>query len=162
VPTLEEINRWADDLERECPEDLPRRLAWFTRRLGIDPGRVLRLMGLPPDEVSRLASGGLTEARWDEIVERHPVEALWVEDAINHLLAVFHYNADTLADRLKQLPPPGEIQVPRPGGAVVNLDDLDANDREQVLLEQVARGGAGAMPALLVYLSEPGHVSANP
>src|SRR5207302_10825265 len=28
MPTLEEINKWADDLERECPDQLPQRLEW--------------------------------------------------------------------------------------------------------------------------------------
>jgi hypothetical protein len=161
VPTLEEINQWADDLERECPEELPRRLEWFTHRLGIDPGRVLRLMGLPPDQVIRLESGGLTEGRWDELVQQHQAEAVWVEDTINHLLAAFHYNADALAERLKRPPAKGEVQFPRLGGVVVNLEDLDVNDREQVLLEQVAQGGAGAIAALLVYLSQPSRGSVN-
>ena len=162
MPTLEESNKWADDLERECPEDLPERLEWFTRRLGIERGRLLRLMGLSPDQIARLERGGFTEADWDELVEQHRAQALWVEDTINHLLAAFHYNADALAHRLRRPPAKGEIRVPRPGGEVVNLEDLDEKGREQVLFDRIAQGGGGATAALLAYLSQPSHGSANP
>src|SRR5205823_573840 len=114
------------------------------------------------DRVAALEGGGFTEADWEELVGQHEARALWVEDAINHLLTVFHYNAGALADRLKRPPAKGEVLVPRLGGRMVDLQDLDETEREQVLLEQIARGGAGATAALLTYLSQPSRVSTNP
>jgi hypothetical protein len=156
MPTLEEINKWADALERECPEELPERLEWFTRRLGIELGRLLRLMGLSPDQVARLEGGGVTGADWDELVQQHPAQALWVEDAINQLLAAFHYDADALAHRLRRPPATGETRLPRLGGEVVNLEDLDEGPGPGAArTNRAGRGRGNGRPAGVPVPTEP-------
>jgi hypothetical protein len=130
-----------DAFLRAYPRELPRRLAWLADQLRIDRPRLLRLMGLPPEEVERQH-----DRAWDALVTQWPDRALWVEQLLRQLVAAFHYDWEELACLLHQQKLRGKFQP---------LAHTPGPDRERVLLSRIAEGGPDVLEWLVEYLSQP-------
>jgi hypothetical protein len=98
MPTIEQVRKWAADFEQAYPEELPDRLRWFVEALGVSPNHLLRLMGVPRDEVERLAKGGVD---WRWAVKHFGEErAGWAESVIGQAIVLYQYDWRALKDRL--------------------------------------------------------------
>jgi hypothetical protein len=151
MPIIEQVRKWAADFEQAYPEELPDRLRWFVEDLGVSQNHLLRLMGVPRDEVERLAEGGVD---WGWAV-KHFGEgpAWWAESLIRQALVSYQYDWLALKERLAH-PLDKEFEVAVPGGRVTALGSLPADRREDILLGHIAQGGPQATLALIAYLSQ--------
>jgi hypothetical protein len=156
MPTLEQVRKWADDFEREYPEDLAGRLRWFVNRLGVRQERLLRLAGLSRKDAVDLAAGGGVD--WSWVVQHVGEEAAWwAESAIGQALVLYQYNSHALRERLGR-PVDKEFDLVQPGGRVVPLSCLPPDEREEALLTLATQDGPQSVQALIAYLSQPGGV----
>jgi hypothetical protein len=138
--------RLADEFVKSYPKGLPDRLAWLADQLRIDRPRFLRLLELAPEEVA--ANLG---SPWEAIAERWPDQALWVEELLRELIAMFGYDWRALADRLHQLADAGA----QPAGKLDRLRAASRVDREELLLALISQGGPDVLLWLLEYLRQP-------
>src|SRR5947209_3756599 len=153
MPTIEQARKWAADFEQAYPEELPDRLRWFVKNLGVGPNHLLRLMGVPRGEVGRLAEAGVD---WGWAVEHFGEgPAWWAESLIRQAIVSYQYDWHALQERLAH-PLDTEFEVAEPGGHVAALGSLPPDRREDVLLGHIAQGGPQATLALIAYLSLPG------
>jgi hypothetical protein len=152
MPTEEQVDYWADDFEREYPEELPDRLRWFVEQLGVRKDHLLRLLGLPPERVRELAS---RDINWEAVVaEVGEASAWWAESAIDVPLRLYHYDWRGLKERLSR-PVGREFEVMLPGGETVPASRLPADRREEILLLLASQDTEQAWQALIAYLSQP-------
>ena len=113
MPTIEQARAWAADFEGSYPEELPDRLRWFVEDLGVGQNHLLRLMGVPRDEVERLAEGGVD---WSWVVQHFGEErAWWAESVIRQAIVLYQCDWLALKDRLSR-PMGEEFEVAQPGG----------------------------------------------
>jgi hypothetical protein len=158
MPTLEQTRAWAADFERVYPESLPDRLRWFVSELGISQNHVLRLMGVPREQVEQLAEGSVD---WDWVVKQFGEgPAWWAESTIRQALVFYQYDWRAFKERLSR-PVDKEFEVTEPGGRSSPLGSLPADRREEVLLVLVAQGGPQSTSALIAYLSQQDKVLAG-
>ncbi len=160
MPTIERVRAWAADFERSYPEELPDRLQWFVQELGVSQNHLLRLMGVPPDELEQLAEGAVD---WRWAVEHFGEgPACWAESVIGQVIVLYHYDWRALKDRLSRpLEKEFEYEVAEPGGRFTPLGSLPPDRREDILLSHIARGGPDATLALIAYLSSSESVPAR-
>jgi hypothetical protein len=55
MPTHKKAQELADAFETAYPDELPERLKWWCRVLGIDRVRFLRMMGMSPASVAQVS-----------------------------------------------------------------------------------------------------------
>jgi hypothetical protein len=152
MKTWEQLRAWADDFEREYPEEVADRLRWFVEKLGVRPYHVLRLLGLSRQEASRLSAG---EVGWAQIVEQVGEQAAWWADStLRQLVGRFRYDWRALKDRLAQTIEE-DYWVSLPGGREVRPGSLSPEELEDNLLPLIAQGSVGIDPALIAYLTHP-------
>src|SRR5262249_39759726 len=79
------------------PEELSARMQWWSKALGIDRRRLLRMIGMSAAEARGRKRENLkkilTNPQWE-------ANALLVEGGLHRLLALFHYDWHILADRI--------------------------------------------------------------
>jgi hypothetical protein len=158
MPTIEVVRKWASDFERVYPEELPDRLRWFVTDLGVSQSHLLRLMGVPRDEVERLAD---VSVDWPRAVQQFGEGAAWwAESSIRQILVSYLYDWRALKERLSQ-PLDKEYEVAEPGGRTTALGSLPPDRREDILLSHITLGGPQTSLALIAYLSQPERVPAG-
>jgi hypothetical protein len=124
-------------------------LEWWTRVLGIDRDRLLRLMEFGPEDVERLRN-----ASWRTIAAEAGERGSWVDGLLVQLLSLYSYNWQSLASELHgSTQDREEIRTSRAIGSDEALPDVLRNGRDQFLLNQIASGGTQALFALIRYLS---------
>lgn len=158
MPTIEQVRKWAADFEQAYPEELPDRLRWFVEALGVSQNHLLRLMGVPRNEVERLAEGGVD---WRWAVQHFGEEpAWWAESLVRQAIVFYQYDWHALKERLAH-PLDKEFEVAELGGRFTTLGSLPADRREDILLTQIAQGGPQVTLALVAYLSQPEGIAAR-
>jgi hypothetical protein len=159
MPTLEQVRKWADDFEREYPEELDDRLDWFVDQLGVRQEQLLRLMGIPRKDIADLTARGVVD--WSGVVQRVGEDAAWwAESALRRTLVLYQYDWKALKERLRR-PVDEEFELVQVGGRVVPLSRMPADQREEALLTLAAQDGPQSVTALIAYLSHPGIVLAG-
>jgi hypothetical protein len=153
MPSYRKARELATKFDREYPETLPDRLAWWCRILGIDRPRFLRMMGLSAAQARKEQNTG-----WDELLKRKHLEenAWWVEGKLSELLAMFDYDWNALSDRLHHgadAEQEEQSRVQRPDGDIVKLQYGPSNNGADTLLNQIASGGPESFSALISYLA---------
>src|SRR5258708_4704714 len=98
MPTSEQIADWAAAHSRVYPDELPDRLEWFVREIGVSPERLLLLMGRPAEEAKRLAAQGVD---WERVIAEDHYGAKWAEECLMAVLREHHYNRQAMAERLR-------------------------------------------------------------
>src|SRR5579884_3571513 len=111
MPTIEQVRKWAADFERAYPEELPDRLRWFVESLGVSPKHLLRLMGVPREEIEQLTASDV-DWRW-AVQYFGEAPAWWAENAIRQALVHYQYDWRALKDRLSR-PVDEEFEVAEP------------------------------------------------
>jgi hypothetical protein len=139
--------RLGEEFDESYPDTLAGRLEWLADHLRIDRHCFLRLMGLAPDEVE-----ANLPTSWQTIADRWGSRALWVEQILSQLIALFGYDWRALADRLHQLAETG--QQPEPG-RVERLQTVPPSRREETLLALIGEGGPDVLTWLIEYLTQP-------
>jgi hypothetical protein len=141
--TLEQIRENFKHFDSQYPDSLPDRLRWWTHTLGIDPGRLVRLLSRTTGEGTLTPDAGLEHA-----IAQREFWAEFVESQLGRALEFYHYDLAALREILHPSEPAKELvgmpYYPRP------------EEREAILLHQIFYGGRDARCALLAYLSEPG------
>jgi hypothetical protein len=146
----------AEKFEAVYPPDLPARLHWWSKALGIDPVRLLRLLGMSAEQAAQHKSEDLKEIlnnpAWQENAWR-------VEGILHRLLALFHYDWQALAERLHATAARPETEEPsrvtrRPGQGE-RLEYASQGDPSDLLLKRLTQGGRQALSALWAYLALP-------
>lgn len=143
----------ADEFVESYPKTLPARIEWLADSLRIDRARLLRLMGLTPEEIEVNL-----ERPWEVIAERYEYQTRWAVELLAAFLARFRYDWKVLADRLHQRAAAaansqGDRAAPS-AGHPAQLCNLPPADREKVLLTLIAEGGPDALTWLFEYLSQ--------
>ena len=89
MPTQKMARELADAFEKAYPADLPERLRWWCRVLGIDRVRFLRMMGMSANEAKEKSSQD-----WKTILQDHDWldRGRWVEGKLHELLSLFDYD----------------------------------------------------------------------
>ena len=141
--TREQIRQNLEDFDSQYPDASPDRLRWWSRMLGIDPGRLVRLLSRSTGE------GTLTpDADLEHAIAQREFWAEFVESQLRKALDFYHYDLAALREILHPSEPAKELAgmpyYPRP------------EEREAILLHQIFYGSLEAKHALLTYLSEPG------
>ncbi len=158
MPTLEQTRAWAEEFERQYPETLPRRLQWLTQNVGIRQYHLLRLMGVSRLDAEECEEGSVG---WSSAVETFSeAQMSWAEERIYQALDFYHFDWKALEERLHQ-PLDREFSVARPGGETLSLGEIPEEEREDILLNLIAQGGAQSITALIAFLSMPGVVPAH-
>jgi hypothetical protein len=132
--------RLADEFVESYPKALPARLGWLADNLRLGRPRLLRLLGLTPDEVE-----ANLDTPWETIAARWPHQALWISQILVNLIASFGYNWRALAERFHQ-------PAPRPDGQADWPVAGTRCSREEVLLALIHRGGRDILDWLIEYL----------
>ncbi len=144
----------AEAFDQSYPDGLAPRLAWLADHLRIDRARLLRLLGLAPDEVTENL-----HASWETIAERWGDQAGWVEELLSQLIAFFGYDWRALANRLHEPSEAGEQPEPerafRPVGRIECLRTVPPEQREETLLARISEGGPDVLVSLLQFLRSP-------
>ncbi|MBI3469309.1 MAG: hypothetical protein HY000_40415 [Planctomycetes bacterium] len=134
MPSQTKARQLATKFDKAYPESLAERLTWWCHVLGIDHSRFLRLMGMSADEANRAK-----DASWSDLLEHKQWEenAWWVEGKLHELLALFDYDWNALAERLRQ-PPDHRLleasRVTRQAGDIAKLQYVPSNDGTEILL----------------------------
>jgi hypothetical protein len=154
MDTERRAERLGEEFDESYPDTLPGRLEWIADHLRIDRPRLLRLMGLTPDEVE-----ANLHAPWDVIAQQWEDEAWWVEELLCQLIALFGYDWRALANRLHQPADAGARsefeRVSRPAGHIDRLWAVRPCDREETLLARISQGGPDVLVWLVEYLTQP-------
>jgi hypothetical protein len=144
----------ADKFDAVYPEELPARLRWWSKNLDIDRVRLLRLMGMSARQARESKDRDLKEILKSPIWES---KAQLVEGALHRLLALFHYDWHTLAERSHNPVVPTEpaqpSRVSHRKGAGTRPRSMLNGDGADLLLRRLAEGGPQALPALLEFLA---------
>jgi hypothetical protein len=157
MSTREKLDHLVDDFERDYPDDSPQSLAWYVDRLRVRPESLLRLLGLPADEVCRL--GETRPVDWADAIRLAGEEAAYfVEDILERALARSHYDWETLREEIRRAPE-REIEIPLLGNKAIVINQLPPDERDAALLQLIAQGSPAWKQALLTYLA---HSLANP
>jgi hypothetical protein len=163
MPTYERARELADAFEAAYPEELPQRLQWWCRVLGIDRVRFLRLMGMSTKEAKAKKS-----QEWQTILqdENWMNKGWWVEGKLHELLSLFDYDWQALAAHLRHLQVRAEGEEPtrvtRPKGTVERPRYGPNGDETERLLNILAQSGPESLSALLAYLATSADDTARP
>lgn len=145
----------ARKLEAEYPDDLAGRLQWWSKRLGIDRVRLLRMIGASEEQAKARKSERLEKVLKDPARE---ADALMIEGGLHRLLALFPYDWQALAEQLHQSATEQrgtEIErVARRKGEVKRLPYRPNGDASELLLNRMAEGGPQLLSSLFAYLAE--------
>ncbi len=140
-----------DRFDEDYPEGLPERLQWLEEHFGIERGRMLRLMGLPPDEAA-LAS----TRDWRQLVSDYEPQADQVEHLLTHYLAYFDYDVDRAREFAKEFS--GKVATgayPLSHSIPALASAKTAVEEDAVLLEAARQEGGSLLPALARLLGRP-------
>ena len=153
MPSYHEARKLATKFDKEYPETLPNRLAWWCRVLGIDRPRFLRMIGMSADEANKEQ-----DTSWSDLLKKKELEenAWWVEGKLHDLLALFDYDWESLSERLHHETDARREErsrVKRQRGGIVELQYIPSNDGAETLLNQLAQGGPESFSALISYLA---------
>lgn len=154
MPSYQKARELATKFDKEYPEALPDRLAWWCCVLGIDRSRFLRMMGMSADEARKEQN-----TSWSDLLKKKECEenAWWVEGKLHGLLALFDYDWKALSDRLHREADARRgdepSRVKRQIGDIVKLQFIPSDDGAETLLNQLARGGPESFSDLISYLS---------
>lgn len=148
MPTMEQESAWAAEIERDLPESRGASLAWLCRELSIDPGRLLRLLGLSREQIAEQLKAGID---WEAIASEHERMARWVSERLGGLLFVARYDRKAVAERFRN-PPAEDLLVDLPLGEKLAVTTLPVDVRELVLLPLLNEGGPKANRALVAFL----------
>lgn len=148
MPTLEQESAWAAEIERDWPESRGEALGWLCRELSIDPGRLLRLLGLSREQVQEQLKAGID---WEAIASEREPMVRWITERLRGLLFLARYDRKAVAERLRN-PPPEDLLVDLPLGEKLAVTTLPVDVRELVLLPLLNQGGPKANRALVAYL----------
>src|SRR5436309_1665406 len=98
MPSQTKTRQLATKFDKAYPTRLSDRLGWWSRLLGIDRVRFLRMMGMSSAEAKREKN-----TSWDDVLKKKEWEenAWWVEGKLHELLALFDYDWNALAERLR-------------------------------------------------------------
>jgi hypothetical protein len=97
VNIYKKIAASARKFEAVYPRELPARLAWWREALGIDPARLLRMLGMSPRQATRRKNDDLQEILANPEWE---VNGRIVEEGLCRLLTIFHHDWHLLAAQL--------------------------------------------------------------
>jgi hypothetical protein len=144
----------AKKFDATYPGELSARLQWWSKTLGIERVRLLRMIGM-----SALQAEEHKGAHLKKILQSPDWEAnaQMLEGGLHRLLALFHYDWHALAGRIHG--PVAETQqgelsrVPRRKGAVEQLRSAPDGDASDQLINRRADGGPQSLTALLAFLA---------
>lgn len=149
------IDASATRFEAEYPEDLPGRLLWWSKKLGIDRVRLLRMFGMSERQAKARKGEGLDRILKDP---RREANALMIEGGLHRLLALYQYDVKALAEQIHRSLAPQETEeatrVTRRKGAVKRLPYRTNGDASELLLSRIAEGGPQLLSALEAYLAQ--------
>src|SRR5579871_1144840 len=153
MPSHRKARELATKFDREYPEALPDRLAWWCRVLGIDRSRFLRMMGLSVAQARKEQN-----TSWSELLKKKEWEenAWWVEGKLSELLAMFDYDWKALSDRLHHeadAEKEEQSRVKGQEGDILKLRYGPSSNGTETLLNQIAGGGPESFSALMSYLA---------
>ena len=146
----------ARKLEAEYPNDLAARLRWWSKRLGIDRIRLLRMFGMSQRQAETHKCDNL------DVILKDPkrgANALMLEGGLHRLLALFQYDWKALAEQLHrpatERGEPELARVTRQRGGDKRLRYRPNGDASELLLNRIAEGGPQLLSTLVAYLAEP-------
>jgi hypothetical protein len=135
----------------DYPEELPDRLAWFTKQAGVGEIHLLYLLGVVPE--------GEAHVDWGKVVARHEDAAVWLEGMLYDALAVFNYDAGAMRDRLSRAPKSDDLPLPPGRRWPASGPTEDGSDFFRAwnlaAVAQLGQGGPGALPTFIAFLSQP-------
>lgn len=145
----------ARKLEAEYPDDLAGRLQWWSKRLGIDRARLLRMIGVSLQKAKALKNETLETILKDPKRESN---ALMLEGGLHKLLALFQYDSKALAEQLHRPLTPratsDQVRVSRRKGEVKRLRYAPNGDASKLLINRMTENGPQSLSALFGYLAE--------
>jgi len=154
MPTHQEVRTWARRFRKEYGETLADHLKFWKKSLGIDPDRMLRILGFGPHDVERLEPK-IDLGRWDAIAEEAGERGWLVDGLLLDLLSRHSYNWRALGEELRGTKDHREeARLTRRPGSVETLHLVPPEGRHGILLNQIADGGPQALSALVEYLSD--------
>jgi hypothetical protein len=163
MPTHKRARELADAFEAAYPEELPQRLQWWGRVLGIDRVRFLRLMGMSVKEAREKKS-----QEWDTILQDRDwsEKGWWLEGKLHELLSLFAYDWKALAEHLCNLQAQAQGEEPNhvtgPKGTVERSWYGPNGEGTERLLNLLALSGPESLSALLAYLATAANDTASP
>jgi hypothetical protein len=135
------------------PKELSARLRWWSKTLGIDRARLLRMIGMSARQAEERKGKDLKailkSPEWE-------AKAQLVEGGLHRLLSLFHYDWHALAERIHG---PGVEEgrgpsgVTRRAGEVKRLRHTPNGETADLLIDRLAEGGPQSLSALLTYLA---------
>jgi hypothetical protein len=141
----------AERFDNEYPATLPTRLQWLEDRLHIDRSRILRLMGLPADQVV-----SLRQRPWKEIAREHEPLAERAEHLLTHYLSFFDYDVNKatafrqeFAEKVHQ----GQYRLADDVPALISA--TSTAQQEDALLAAILEEDSRLLPALAKFLGSP-------
>lgn len=140
----------AKKFEAAYPGELSARLRWWSRTLGIDRVRLLRMLGLSARQAEGRKGQDLKEILKDSDWEAN---AQVLEGGLHRLLALFRYDWHALAERVHA--PVAETEQGEPSrvvrgkGEVKRLRETPNGDASDLLINRMAEGGAQSLAALV-------------
>jgi hypothetical protein len=144
----------AKKFDAAYPKKLSSRLNWWSKALGIGRARLLRMLGMSKQEAEEHKDEDLKEilksSNWE-------ANAQLLEGGLHRLLALFHYDWHSLAERIHRLVAPSEQEEPsrvsRRKGEVKQLRYAPNGDADDLLILRMAEGGPQSLSAVLAYLA---------
>lgn len=154
MQTYRKIDELARKFDDAYPEELCARLEWWSKTLGIDRVRLLRLIGMSARRAEERKGEDLKEILrspdWETKAQR-------IEGGLHRLLALFHYDWHALAERIHTpavgTEPAGPSRVTRQKGGVTRLLDMANGGTTDLLINRMAYGGPESLSALLAFLA---------
>jgi len=144
----------AKKFDAAYPGELSARLRWWSKTLGIDRVRLLRMMGMSARQAEERKGEDIKEMLKSPDWEAN---AQVLEGGLHRLLALFHYDWHALAERIHG--PVAETaqeepsRVTRRKGEVKRLRYTPDGDASDLLINRMAAGGPQSLSALLAHLA---------
>jgi hypothetical protein len=141
----------AERFERDYPASLAARLKWLEEQLQVNRCQILRLMGLPHDQVA-----SVSKRSWREITREHEPLAERAEHLLTHYLSYFDYDVkrakafpQEFAEKVQQ----GQYKLADyvPALAFANTPV----EREDALLTIILEEESRLLPVLATFLATP-------